>query len=287
MGFEHRRVVNENELRVIGMSRSGNHAIMEWMMRQAPGRVCLLNCVQGKHNPYLTLRPMVGPEGEQAYTNYGDFDLEAERQGRFSRKDWLIYSHEDEFLANACSEEFELQHDVLVGPSARRRDVLILRDPFNLFASRRRAGCGVVSEATALRIWKQHAKEFLRYTRRLRHDPVCVSYNRWVKDRSYRRSLARDLGLGSGDAGIDAVARCAGGSSFDGLRYDGRASEMRVFERWRTYEHDPSFLSLFDDVVVSLSERAFGPAAGLRLPERQPRPPRQPPPSPAVGVGAE
>jgi hypothetical protein len=266
------RPVNENELRVIGMSRSGNHAFIQWAMRQARGRVCFLNCVQGKCNPYLTPRPMLTGDGEGAYANYADFDLEAERRGRFSRKDWLIFSHEDDFLGNACSDTFELNHEAFVGRSEVRRDVLILRDPFNLFASRRRAGFGVVPEATAVRIWKQHAKEFVR-TRWLRHRPIFISYNRWVLDELYRRRLAGELGVNFTDAGIDSVAACAGGSSFDGTGYDGRAREMGLFRRWKAYRDDPSFLSLFDSQSVELSEQIFGrpPDGDWLLPYSPPR----------------
>ena len=281
--------VNANELRVIGMSRSGNHAVIGWVMRQAAGRTCLLNCVQGKSNPYLTPRPVAPGDGERGYANYSDFDLESERRGVFSRKDWLVFSHEDDFLGNACAESFERRHDEFVGPSARRRDVLILRDPFNLFASRRRAGYGTVSEATAVRIWKQHAREFLRRTRWLRREPVFVSYNRWVTDPSYRRRLAEDLGLEFTDAGVDAVARCAGGSSFDGLAYDGRASRMKVFDRWAWYRDDPTFRSLFDEEVVALSEPIFGPPPALRLGNEatvRPRPTRHRRTAPAVRDGS-
>ena len=264
-------MVNANELRVIGMSRSGNHAIIQWVAAQARGRICFLNCVQGKYNPYLTPRPMAAGDGERAYVNYPEFDLDAERRGEFSEKDWLIYSHEDDFLGNACSETFELYHDGFVGPSRRRRDVLILRDPFNLFASRRRAGYGVVTEAMALRIWKQHAKEFLGRTRWLRHDPVLISYNRWVADAEYRRTLAADLAVHFTDSGIDTVTGCAGGSSFDGLGYNGRARGMKLFDRWKVYRHDESFRALFDEQVLELSQEIFGwaPAlssAGRRLP---------------------
>ena len=75
-------------------------------------------------------------------------DLDAERDGDFSRKDTLLYNYEDCFLGTVASDAFEENHDAWVGPSGRRTDVLILRDPYNLFASRRRAGYAVVSGGT-------------------------------------------------------------------------------------------------------------------------------------------
>lgn len=48
--------INQRELRLTGMSRSGNHALLEWLYSQAPGRVCFLNCTEGKNNPFRTAR---------------------------------------------------------------------------------------------------------------------------------------------------------------------------------------------------------------------------------------
>ncbi|MEX0886888.1 MAG: hypothetical protein WD009_10665 [Phycisphaeraceae bacterium] len=249
--------VNGAEVRVIGLSRSGNHAILNWIYAQAPGRACLLNCVEGRLNPFATARPM--EDGLPYRVNYPGFDPDAERAGRFSVKDWLIFSHEDAYLGNASSPEFERGHDALVGPSGRRVDVLVLRDPYNLFASRLRWGQCVISPGIAAQMWKQHAREYLGETRRLRHEPVLISYNRWVRDRDYRRRLARRLGLTFTDAGVREVAGCNGGSSFDGMRYQGRAHRMKVFERWRAYIDEPGFRRPFNEEVTELAREAFGP----------------------------
>lgn len=248
---------------MIGLSRSGNHAILEWLRAQARGRICLLNATQANWNPFLTARP-VGPDDNGAITNYEPFDLQAEQAGRLSRKDLLIITHEDEFLGRVASDNFERYHDGFVGASRARLDVLILRDPFNLMASRMRAGfCG--SPRVTMRMWKQHAREFLRDTRYLKHGPVLISYNDWSRDEGYRRGIAHALGLRFTDATINEVARCAGGSSFDGLRYDGNASRMPVLSRWHAYKDDPAFLALFDAEAIRLSERVFGPITGTEL----------------------
>ena len=253
------RIVNQNELRVIGMSRSGNHAIIQWIMAQAAGRVCFLNCTEGKSNPFLTARPM---DDERPYqTNIPGFDWAAEQRGEFSAKRHLIFSHEDNFLANACSAEFERRHDEFVGPSGRRFDVLILRDPFNLFASRLRNMEGQVPLRAGVRIWKQHAREFLGEGR-LRATPVLINYNRWFLERDYRRSVAQQLGLNFTDAGRRDVANCNGGSSFDGKLYHGQAHRMNVLQRWRHFEDDERFRAIFDQQMIEMSERIFGPIPG-------------------------
>jgi hypothetical protein len=254
-------VANRNEFRIVGMSRSGNHAVINWIMSQAQGPLCFLNCVEPKTNPFHSARPLArGGGAEDVYlTNMADFDFERERQGTFSHKDYLIYSLEDCFLGMVASREFEDNHDVFVGRSARRCDILILRDPFNLFASRLKSGYSQITLGTTARMWKQHAREFLGRRTYLTQERISLSYNAWVADREYRREIAHELGLSFTDAGFDTVAKTGDGSSFDGLRYDRRASEMKVFDRWQQFADDERYRSLFDAELLELSRTIFGP----------------------------
>lgn len=253
--------VNQRELRVIGMSRSGNHAIIHWLLKQAPGRTCFLNCVEGKTNPFVSARPVHG-DGLPYVVNYPEFNWTYERNGKFSPKDLLIYSYEDSFLGYVCHPLFEQHHDQWVGPSRRRYDVLILRDPFNLFASRLHAGFSQISLLTTARIWKQHAREFLGQRRYLNQPRILINYNRWATEPAYRQQLTAQIGLPFTDAGIHTVPQTAGGSSFDGLRYNGAAGRMKVLERWKAYQADPSYRRLFEPAVVELSEQIFGSLPG-------------------------
>lgn len=259
--------MNGIEIRLVGLSRSGNHALADWILAQAPGRRCFLNCAEGKTNPYATCRPLA--DGAPARASWPGFDPRAAADGRPPATDLLLHSYEDSFLSHAFSDAFEAAHDAWVGPSRRRVDVVVVRDPFNLFASRRAAGCEQ-SPAVARRLWMQHARTALRprWTRRPRPPLVPVLYNRWAASRAYRRDLAARLGLPFTDAGIERVAACHGGSSFDGLAYDGRAAAMPVFDRWRAYADDAAYRALFDDGMRALALRLFG-----AVPPLPPEPP--------------
>lgn len=254
-------MTNRIELRIVGMSRSGNHAIINWITRQISGRYCFLNCAEPKTNPFLTARPIVDDVTYDA--NYDEFDLAAEQRGDFTQKDYLIHSYEDCFLGMVAGDHFEEYHDAYVGPSSRRIDMLILRDPFNLFASRRRSSYAEVTERTAARIWKQHAREMIGSASYLNQERLLVSYNSWATDKAYRAKLARQLDLGFTDAGAEEVSPAGDGSSFDGCRYDGQASQMQVMDRWRHYADDVSFRRLFDDQVVEFSREVFDPVPGM------------------------
>jgi hypothetical protein len=182
-------------MRIVGMSRSGNHAIINWIIAQLQGRYCFLNCVEPKQNPYQSARPMANSQVYQ--TNIEDFCLPDEQQGRFTPKDWLIYSYEGCFLGMVNSPLFEQQHGAYVGISATRCDVLILRDPFNLFASRRRAAAlderfkrsVRATPKSESRIWKQHARAYLEPGRYLSNQRISINYNCWFTNQNYRRSI--------------------------------------------------------------------------------------------------
>jgi hypothetical protein len=247
--------MNSREFRVIGLSRSGNHAIINWILKQARGRTCFLNCAEPKSNPFESARPL--DDGRRAIASYADFDLCAERARRFSRKDLFMFSHEDCFLGSIARSRFEHEHDAYVGRSDYRADILILRDPFNLFASRRKAGIGEVSASVALRIWKQHAREYLGERRYLRLPRILTNYNLWCARRAYRAAAAAELGLEFDDLGSSEVPAAANGSSFDGRRFHGRAAGMATARRWRYFADDPAFHRLFDDETHALAAQIF------------------------------
>ena len=248
--------MNRHEYRIVGMSRSGNHAIIDWILSQASGRTCFLNCAEPQSNPFVTARPL--DSGRSIIANFSEFDVKAELDGEFTDKDLLLVSHEDCFLGTLAKGTYEDHHATFVGSSLERRDVLILRDPFNLFASRIRGEFGCVSTKTALRIWKQHAREFLGVRRYLRHPRVLIDYNRWASQKPYRRKIAEQLGLQFSDSSLEKVPEAGNGSSFDGRRYDGRATGMRILERWKHFIDSEAYAAIFDHEAYSLSKRIFG-----------------------------
>jgi hypothetical protein len=255
--------VNETEVRVVGMSRSGNHAIINWVLAQWPGRTCFLNCAEPGSNPFRSARPRT-PELPPWRALYEDFEIGAERAGRFSRKDLLLHSYEDTFLGPFKKPEHELRHEEWVGRSRRRIDLLILRDPRNLFASRLASGYGWLEDELVARVWAQHAREFLGRRRNLTQERLPVSYNEWVTSPAYRQALAEALGLQFDDSAAHKVPAAAGGSSFDGTAYDGRAEEMPVLRRWHRFAGDERFNRMLTSEVRELSERIFGAPVGMR-----------------------
>ncbi len=258
--------VQETELRLVGLSRSGNHAIINWIIRQIDGSYCFLNCTEPKHNPYLSTRPL-NSDGKTYRTNLPDFDLEKEQQGAFSQKDCLLYNHEDCFLGPFNSSVQKEEREQWTGFSGEKKDILILRDPFNLFASRIKAGLILghhtehgtkpISPLTLKRLYKQHAREYLGKKKYLKNT-VRVNFNFWTTDEAYRRKLAAELDLDFSDTGFQEVSETAGGSSFDGTRLSGKAVKMDLGNRWKKYADRDEFWALFDEEILELTTEIFG-----------------------------
>ena len=92
-------------------------------------------------------------------------------------------------------------------------------------------------------------------------NPHILIYDKWVQNKQYRKEIVRVLGLPKfTDAGFKDVPQNCGGSSFDGLEFNGKADEMKVLERWKEYENDEGFMKVLDDYsdIVRMSDQVCG-----------------------------
>ncbi len=167
---------------------------------------------------------------------------------------------------------FENQNIVAVDSPRKELDyyILILRDPFNCFASQfmmefNKSGLKVLSVDWRAKVetWKQHALEFLGDTNIVKNK-LCVNYNEWFSSVSYRAKLSEFFNGNPNDTLLDMIPTEGGGSSFDFRRFNGRARSMTVLERWK--QVDPLIYSkyrdtlMFDPEIINLARRVFGDA---------------------------
>lgn len=90
--------------------------------------------------------------------------------------------------------------------------------------------------------------------------PYTIFYDSWVKSVDYRKEICRNLNLRYTNCGFRDVPQNCGGSSFDGLGFDGKANEMRVLTRWKEYENNEGFMKTLDHYsdIVEMSDRVCG-----------------------------
>jgi hypothetical protein len=213
------------------MKRSGNHAIVNWILAQ--GQFVFFNNVIPVASILTGRKRMPRPKA-------------------FNR--WLLSQLKDQNVVAVLTQLWQLRsrdlivsledHELNVMPfysaPAPVEEILILREPANLFASRIRkasqtdnpayACCAGEANDRAVALWKLHASAFVNQetdsTKR-----IVILYDAWCQSGSYRKELSNQLGLRFTDKGMGSVPSDGGGSSFEGTAFDGRAHEMAVTKR--------------------------------------------------------
>ena len=256
--------INQKEIRIVGLRRSGNHAVISWIYKNTTGGYLFLNnCVPRKnplHNPKLQ-------ENRRSYkfeTNIAACTLENECHGRHIPKDLLIYNYEDKLLKDVALDSPQIRASWW-GQSQIHFDVLILRDPYNMLASllqflrNKKKPHRVIEKVlhTNAQLWVAYAREFLKQTNFL-PNKIPISFNAWHTDAEYRHGIQRQLRLDTTDIDIDKIPRWGGGSSF----IDGRAesaSLLKIHKRWEVFVDDPVYLNAARKPELRhLSEVIFG-----------------------------
>ncbi len=214
----------EMKICMLGIRRSGNSPIRNWINEQFPSSIQVINA------PANVLEDV---------SQFGDKDL--------------VISFEE--LAPNFLDSLECDHKAL-----------ILRDPFNLFATRTKHYDALSSKKRWINpmvtdLWSMYADVFLG-----KHEGIiCISYNKFVTDAKYRKWLSKKLGGTFGDLSLSYVDDNGQGSSFDGVDFDGRAAEMPVLSRWEHYAGVPAFVDLFTPEIIEKSGKLFGEGSWKKL----------------------
>lgn len=231
--FHTRVVVTEVRrlLLVNGLKRSGNHAVISWI--RAHGEFLFFNNA-------IPAAPIL--DGRASIPDAADFSIWTTRHV----SPWLAWAPplaRRRLRGKSVIVSFE-DLDLTIAPFTNgptdTRNVLILRQPRNLFASRvrkaslKRKNPAYKTDPESMKrvvgLWKQHAREFLGRTCILK-DKICILYDRWFTDEPYRRQISASLDLDFTDDGFRHVSPIGGGSSFDGTTLDGSSSAMAVLSR--------------------------------------------------------
>lgn len=206
-------------LRVYGMRRSGNHALIDWIMRNAKDGAGLFlnNCRPGR-DPMKTKR---------AFSLYKDGAEVAESQAgaklqQAGAAPFAVISYEDTM---PLAEREPLY-------AAPERCVIIYRSFLHWSASllRKIQGNLGYGPLERMRVMTQAMRTYGEMLARVRDaDVVPLCYDDWVSDEGYRSGALGRLGLPGRDLGLGQVQRYGGGSSFQGRK--AKAAELATTER--------------------------------------------------------
>ena len=237
---------NDYQLTIYALRRSGHHAVMVWLAYHFGVPVYVLNDVKPYSDPCAT----------SCFTNNWDIgsewltsprsDIE---EFRSKRKHCLMISVQDLDLRGIDNrKDIFLWTEKFLGGSRKKFSVLVLRDPFNLLASRLAKPeplLELIDAKALLDVWEGYAREFVEETTYL---GTClrVNFNLWFSSLAYRRTLSEQIGRSFTDEGIEIVPRAGGGSSFEGTSFNQRGSQMRVLDRWKHFSRDCNFRAAFE-----------------------------------------
>ena len=263
---------NQREFRIVGLMRTGNHVIINWLFSMLDEPKCFLNYVEPNRNPFIYFKRK-GTLTQFPQVYFQKNRIKFEQLGLLRKKNALLYSYEDEYLDKIFTDKFALNHDRWVGKSRKKYNVLLLRDPFNLFASRlkreekhkNRYSLKDENERRhVIAIWKQYAREFLGETNHLPEQKIMINYNEWITSDEYRSQLVNELQMNvqKKDDVLEEFLEIGGGSSFNNEQ---KPTLEELLGRWKKYRNNSLFIEIFrDQELIELSNKIFGEIPGIR-----------------------
>lgn len=184
-----------------GLRRSGNHAILEWLIQNIGGPA---NRNIIKETRIIQCGRAVYMNEINTYPSHDELDLDC----RFCKSAFenLIVSYED------------VPTDYTLLNAGNTQQIVILRDIFNLFASRYKQAQKFPGnkhiqnnvlrlDEKAIEVWKQHANS----------NALIIIFERWIESKEYRDSICEQLGIKNHDI-TDTMTEFGGGSSFTGRK---------------------------------------------------------------------
>lgn len=231
------------EIRLFGLRRFGNHAIINWLIPQFKGNVCHINDAK--------------PASCLMYAGTSQIEgFEKKSQLAKNRFSVVIVSYENYNLKEEYPI-FDINHK-------RYKTILLLRDPYNTLASLLHNHMAIENRKYRVpmynlkNLWLQYAREYLGKTNYL-GDSIKISFNEWFQDKEYRMMISAWLGLDYNESGLNRVSNFGGGSSFDKLKFNGKAQHMKVLSRWPQYRTDPKMVELINNPRIrNISKHIFG-----------------------------
>lgn len=235
----------EKRILVCHLARSGSHAVINWIASQCGDTTFYNNCNEA-------LQPLKRPDRWRC-TGKPTAQI-------YSAENFDIEGFEQVFGSHDLDHVLLINRDIynLVASSIHRKGDVnsILTEPFQNLSHFKTAWFG--ESKPRLEMWKTYIRASQKLTHESDEHFVDVNFNKWFSDQAYRRALADRLEIPFTDAGLTQVMNHGEGSSFDKRQYDGRAQDMRVLERWRSYANDERFWSLIDEQCHALNASYFG-----------------------------
>lgn len=215
--------------RLSGYARSGQHAISNWIMSQAPDTSLWVNNIHGSAD-----------QVDFQHYWYGQVNLET-------------------LHLTGLGFEGDLNKTVYHFPESPL--ILVIRDIRNQTASIAKHPDLLITNKF-FESWERNARQAMGQTNIVRGPLIVANYNKWVSSPEYRSQLFSkiqdyigfDYPLADNTCFVSSIG---GGSSFDGLKYQYDAEKMKVIERYKNPDVQDA-ISQIPNRLLNLSKKIFG-----------------------------
>jgi len=229
------------------MRRGGQHVFIDWLLEQTQGSALFLNDVAP------------GQDLEQRALNMGEFD-KCFYDGKAilvkpDNIDVVIVNYED-WLLNESVIHSTVGSNITADQVV---NILLLRDPLNLFASRYFFWARMPLDAERWKwndkaLWLNHAEHYLANVSPVSTSQlISVNFDVWSSEINIRRSLSQLLSLNFSDQALQRISHV--GSQFDTTL--GKNYSKRVNSRWQFAAEIPQYKNLFNDEFTTVSQQIF------------------------------
>jgi len=228
---------------VFSMKRSGHHAVIRWISQQISGDISLFNnceIIDEKIIPDVIKIYKSGKEIKDNQYHYKSSNLLIDAK----KYDALFFTFEDKYYIDYTNQ---LKATCL--NTKKIYQAIIVRDFYNNSASRHKTNFEYTPET--LKIWIDHVNNCF-------NNPLItgINFNRWFKDKNYRKRLTEKLDIPFTDAGLNDV-HGYGSSTFDNKKYNGNAQKMDILNRWKNFRHDARYLSKISNKIKLICKKYF------------------------------
>ena len=265
---------NYYEIRVFGLKRTGNHAIINWIAEMASKAFneptyFLNSCGSRKADPFKTHADRGDKKGTEIdnifvqLPNMSKWKKDEIKPIRLKQKKCLLYSYEDFIITHMLKDDCVRNREYTIGSSDHIFNIIIMRDIFNWMASVIKAQTGsgrtLPKVDYLLHRWKIYAQCYINKVIFPPGKTIYILFNKWFLYETYRRNIAKRLNLEYCDQSLKYVgAPRERGSSFDGMKYEKYADQMDVLNRWKLFNHNPILFECIDDEAIIASNIIFG-----------------------------
>lgn len=225
--------MNQKEIFVIAIRRSGQHAVMNWIesLIDEDDVITLNNITDDTKKAYRDLKKQYN---KKPFSKIWD-------------KEYLLYNSEDTLVGRAENLARQRVRRDIYGYSFRNpKKVVIVRNHFNLFASRLKPQETKPSITKSIGVMTEEIMHYYNNHCLALKDPqyIPVVYDKWFQSKDYRKEVAQKLELESNidREEINKVSKFGNGSSFNGLDYDNNAQQMDVLNRYESYTDNKKYI---------------------------------------------